>query len=106
MDLAAVVVLVTVPENFDAAAMARTLVDERLAACVNVLPVMASTYRWEDRIEEAAERQIVIKTARGIVNLLQERVHELHPYDVPEFLVIDVAGGSDGYLSWLRDAVS
>jgi periplasmic divalent cation tolerance protein len=106
MDLSAVIVLVTVPESFDAGAMARTLVEERLAACVNVLPAMTSVYRWEDQVEEATERQIVIKTARDSVSLLQERVHDLHPYDVPEFLVIDVAGGADRYLSWLRDAVS
>jgi periplasmic divalent cation tolerance protein len=106
MDQSVVIVLVTVPENFDAAAMARTLVEERLAACVNVLPPMTSVYRWEGQVEDATERQVVIKTARGILHLLQERLHDLHPYDVPEFLVLDVADGSDRYLSWLRDAVS
>ena len=106
MDMGAVVVLVTVPETADAAAMARTLVEERLAACVSILPDMTSIYRWEGNVEEATERQMVIKTSRGMVGVLQERLHDLHPYDVPEFLVIDVAGGSERYLSWLRDAVS
>lgn len=106
MDLAAVVVLVTVPDTFDAAAMARTLVEERLAACVNILPEMTSVYRWEGQVEDATERQMVIKTARGVVSLLQERILELHPYDVPEFVVIDISGGSDRYLEWLRDSVS
>jgi periplasmic divalent cation tolerance protein len=106
MEAAAVIVLTTVPEDLDAAALARTLVEERLAACVNILPPMTSVYRWEGRVEEAAEQQLVIKTTSGAVSALQERLADLHPYDVPELLVLPVTGGSDSYLSWLRAAVA
>lgn len=106
MDAAAVIVLTTVPENLDAAAMARVLVEERLAACVNILPPMMSVYRWDGQVEEAAERQLVIKTIEGTVDALRERLSGLHPYDVPEFLVLPVTDGADSYLSWLRAAVT
>lgn len=99
-----VIVLCTFPAEGDAAALARTLVDERLAACVNVLPAMQSIYRWEGAVEEAAERQLVIKTTAARVEALQARLHALHPYDVPEFLVLPVTGGSEGYLRWLSSS--
>jgi periplasmic divalent cation tolerance protein len=96
-----VIVLTTFPADGDAAALARTLVDERLAACVNVLPPMQSIYRWEGQVEAATERQLVIKTTAARVEELKARLDSLHPYDVPEFLVLPVSGGSDGYLRWL-----
>jgi periplasmic divalent cation tolerance protein len=102
----AVLVLTTVPDGLDAEALARTLVEERLAACVNILPAMASVYRWDGRVEQAVERQLVIKTSLERVATLRPRLLDLHPYDVPEFLVVGVAGGSEAYLSWLRSAVS
>jgi periplasmic divalent cation tolerance protein len=102
---AAVIVLTTWPAKNDPAAMARTLVGERLAACVNVLPEMQSTYRWKDDIEVAGERQIVIKTTETRVTELEARLQALHPYEVPEFLVVAVTSGSDSYLTWLRNAV-
>ena len=100
-----VVVLTTLPGDADADAFARTLVDERLAACVNVLPPMQSTYRWKGSVETAAERQLLIKTRAAGVAALEQRVRELHPYDVPEFLVIPVNGGSAAYLAWLNESV-
>ena len=102
---APVIVLTTLGADADADALARTLVDERLAACVNVLPLMTSHYRWKDAVEQAGERQLIIKTTAGRVDALRARLIQLHPYEVPEFLVIDVAGGSKGYLQWLRDSV-
>jgi len=101
----AVIVLTTVPEDLDASALARTLVGERLAACVNLLPVMMSIYRWEGKVEESRERQLVIKTSAERVERLRERLAELHPYDVPEFLVVAVADGDARYLAWLADSV-
>ena len=100
-----VVVLTTLPGDADADAFARTLVDQRLAACVNVLPPMQSTYRWKGSVETAAERQLLIKTRAAGVAALEQRVRELHPYDVPEFLVIPVNGGSAAYLAWLNESV-
>jgi len=97
----AVIVLTTVGATFDATQLAQTLVDEHLAACVNVLPPMQSIYRWQGQVHVDDERQLVIKTSSDRVEALQLRVRALHPYELPEFLVIDVAGGSQPYLAWL-----
>lgn len=97
------IVLTTLSADADAAALARTLVDERLAACVNVLPVMTSIYRWQGNVEQDREQQIVIKTMSDRVAALQARLRELHPYELPEFLVLD-AGGSEAYLAWVGES--
>lgn len=99
-----VLVFTTFPGDGDAAAFARSLVDERLAACVNMLPVMDSVYRWEGRVETESERQLIIKTTRGRTAALWERVRELHPYEVPEFVVIPILDGNEAYLRWLAAA--
>ena len=96
-----VVVMTTLPADADCAAFARTLVEERLAACVNLLPPMESVYRWEGRVERESERQLVMKTSRERVVALWDRVRELHPYEVPEFLVLSVVDGNDAYLRWV-----
>lgn len=101
-----VIALTTLPADADAAEFARTLVDERLAACVNLLPVMESVYRWEGKIEFEAERQIVIKTSRDRVVDLWDRVRELHPYEVPEFVVLAIVDGNEAYLRWIGDSTS
>lgn len=102
----AVIVLTTLGVGTDAVALARALVAERLAACVNVLPVMTSVYRWEGLVEEEQERQLVIKTARNRVDALAARVRLLHPYAVPELLVIQTSDGWEEYLRWIRDSVA
>jgi periplasmic divalent cation tolerance protein len=99
-----VIVLTTFPADGDAMGVARALVDRRLAACVNVLPPMQSVYRWEGRVDEAAERQLVIKTTAARVDELKSAVASLHPYDVPEFVVVPISGGSDAYLRWLVES--
>jgi periplasmic divalent cation tolerance protein len=96
-----VIVLTTFPADGDAETLARKLVDERLAACVSILPPMQSIYRWEGATEQASERQLLIKTATHRVKPLETRLKQLHPYDVPEFVVIPVLEGSGDYLSWL-----
>lgn len=101
-----VVILTTLPVDADAEAFARTLVDERLAACVNLLPPMASIYRWDGRVQQDAERQVVIKTSRARAAALRARVGELHPYEVPEFIVVSIADGSDAYLRWMGEMTS
>jgi periplasmic divalent cation tolerance protein len=100
-----VIVLTTLGAQTDASVFARVLVDERLAACVNVLPPMASTYWWKGAIEEDREQQLVIKTTSDRVAALEARFHELHPYEVPEFLVLAVSEGSPAYLEWLGESV-
>jgi periplasmic divalent cation tolerance protein len=101
-----VVILTTMPAGDDDSStdeLARTLVDERLAACVNVHGPMTSTYRWKGKVERDAERQLVIKTTRDRVAALQARLHELHPYELPEFIILSVDGGSDAYVKWASD---
>lgn len=97
----AVIVLTTWPADRDATILATTLVEERLAACVSLLPEMASTYRWQGAVERASERQAIIKTAAHRVPALLDRLQQLHPYEVPETLVLEVTGGGASYLAWL-----
>src|SRR6478735_3576168 len=93
-----VLVLTTLPVDADAAAFARTLVTERLAACVDPIAPMESVYRGEGDVQREAERQLIMKTARARVDALWQRLRELHPYDVPEFVVLPIVDGSDAYL--------
>lgn len=101
-----VVVLTTLPGDADAAAFCHGLVEARLAACANVLPLMGSIYRWEGEIHHDEERQVVIKTSRARVDALWERVRTLHPYEVPEFVVLPIVDGSDAYLRWIGESTT
>lgn len=102
-----VLVLTTMPAAGDAATVfARTLVEERLVACANLLPPMRSIYRWEGDVQDDEERQVVLKTTSARVPALLDRIRQLHPYDVPEFIVLPVADGSEAYLEWIRGATS
>lgn len=96
------VVLTTWPDDDRAADVARHLVEQRLAACVTRLARHQVTYRWEGAIEQAEEYQWVIKTTRRALGPLWDAVRAAHPYDTPEWLVLDVASGSDAYLQWVR----
>ena len=96
------VVLITAPDAAAAEKLARALVEERLAACVNVLPGVHSFYRWEGSVQDAAELLLVAKTRAERVGALAARVKELHPYDVPEVLELPATGGSQTYLDWVR----
>lgn len=97
-----VLILTTIPEGDLGDTIARTLVEERLAACVNICPPMTSFYRWRGAVEREIERQIVIKTASERVPAVQARLAELHPYELPEFVVLAVADGSTAYLAWVQ----
>jgi len=99
-----VIALTTLPADADVDAFGRALVEERLAACVNVLPEMISIYRWEAKVEKAAERQVIIKTTAARLADLRERIRQLHTYDVPEFLVISILDGSEEYLKWVGES--
>jgi len=99
------VVLVTCGSRAEARKIAQAVVAKRLAACVNVVTApVESVYRWKERIERATEFLLVIKTTSGRLKRLEEEVARLHSYDVPEFLVVGVSGGSRKYLKWLREA--
>ena len=98
------IVLTTMPDDARAAGLARALVEERLASCVNIHGSMQSVYRWKGAVEVDAERQLIIKTTSGRVADLERRIRDLHPYELPEFVVLLAAGGA-GYLSWVKDSV-
>ena len=97
----AILVLTTVPSAEAGERIARALVDARLAACVNVLPPMVSVYRWKGEVQQETEHQLVIKTERARLAALEEHIAQLHPYDLPELLVLDVEDGDPAYLSWV-----
>ncbi len=99
------VVLVTTPSEGLALEIGRTLVDERLAACVSVVPGLTSIYQWEGRREETAEALLLIKTRPEGYAALQRRVLELHPYSVPEVLGLPVAEGAPAYVQWVRESI-
>jgi periplasmic divalent cation tolerance protein len=98
------IALTTIDDDGDPDALARQLVAERLAACVTVGAPATSHYRWKGTIERAVERQLLIKTTVDRLPALRRRLLELHRYELPEFLVLAVAEGSDAYLAWITDA--
>jgi len=100
----AIEVHITAPDREQAATMARALVDERLAACVNIVDGVHSVYRWEQKVEESAEVLCLVKTRPDLLEALTARVQALHPYDVPEILAFEVADGSPAYLAWLEES--
>ena len=101
----AVVVLVTAPSAEEAARIARALVEEGLCACGSVVPGVRSIYRWEGKVQDDAEALLVLKTERRLVAALKARLPELHPYQVPELLVLPVEDGLAAYLEWVGASV-
>ena len=102
---AARLVLVTTPNADVARVLARTLVEERHAACGNVVPGLTSIYRWQGAVEEASEALLILKTSADRLGALSTRVTELHPYDVPEVLALGIEAGNQPYLNWLGDCL-
>src|SRR4051812_45263050 len=98
-----IIVLTTMPDDERAEQLARTLVDERLAACVHVHAPVTSIYRWKDAVEREAERPMVFKASRARLSELSRRLHALHPYEVPEFVVL-TGEAADDYGRWVNDA--
>ncbi|MEO8553879.1 MAG: divalent-cation tolerance protein CutA [Kofleriaceae bacterium] len=104
--MSVVVVFSTFPGPAQAADIARVLVDERLCACVNLVPAVRSIYRWQDAVHDETETLAMIKTTAERVAALQARLAELHPYDVPEVIVVPVTGGHAPYLAWVTGETS
>ena len=100
-----VLVLTTVGADADARVLARALVEARVAACVNIVERVHSTYRWEGRVEEDAEQLLIIKTSDERVPALREELFARHPYAVPEFVVVPIGETSEAYGAWLLGAV-
>jgi len=99
-----VVVLVTTPSAEAADRIARPLVDERLAACVNVVGPIRSLYRWDGAVQEDTEHLLIVKTRRALLDRVDARVRALHEYEVPEVVALPVSGGSAAYLAWILGA--
>lgn len=95
------VVLSTAPSLEVAESLVSALVSERLAACGNIVPGVTSIYRWQGTVQRDAEVLVVLKTVASCVHRMMERLVELHPYDVPEALVLPVEAGSAAYLEWV-----
>jgi periplasmic divalent cation tolerance protein len=106
MDAEHVVALSTAPSADKAAEIARALVEERLAACVNVVPAVRSFYRWQGELCDDAEALCVIKTRADRVEALRARLVALHPYEVPELVVLPIVGGHAPYLSWIDSSLA
>lgn len=96
----------TFPDEETAAKIVRVLVDERLIACANLTPNARSIYRWKDAIEDQRETIALMKTRKQDWAALLSRIHELHPYDVPEVVAVRMAAGAPKYLEWLDAALS
>lgn len=94
-------VLVNVPDESVAHAMARSLVEQRLAACVNLLPPVRSLYQWQGKIEEATEVTMLIKTTQARYTELEAAIRTSHPYDVPEIIALPITAGLPEYLGWV-----
>ena len=99
------IVLSTCADREQAERIAHRLVEQQVAACVNILPGVQSIYHWQGKVETAAEVLMVIKTSADLVPEVELTIASLHSYDVPEFLVLPVFGGSHAYLAWLRDSL-
>lgn len=95
----------TAPDAATAERLARLLVEERLAACVQVVPGIRSWYRWEGRVAHDAEHLLLVKSTAAQVDAIGARVRAEHPYDTPEVLVVPVVGADSRYSSWLRESV-
>lgn len=95
--------LCTCPDAASAATIAETLVDERLAACVSQLPGLRSVYRWQGRVEQAAEVLLLIKTTDDRFEALTARLRALHPYELPELIAVEAIGGLAPYLHWVAE---
>ena len=101
-----IIALSSCPDEAVARAIAHALVSERLAACVNRLPAATSTYFWDGRLQDEAEILLIIKTTAARLAELQSRLKALHPYELPELVVLPVGGGNEPYLAWVRSGVA
>ena len=98
-------VLSTAGSQEEAQRIARTLVEEKLAACVNIVPGIESHYRWKDRVESAQEWLLIVKTTASISMIVRDRIKELHSYELPDAIEVPISAGSDEYLNWIDEAV-
>jgi periplasmic divalent cation tolerance protein len=101
-----VVCLTTVATKRQAEKIARGLLEKRLVACINIIPGALSFYHWNKKLCRDSELILILKTTRSKVSALEKELHRLHPYELPEWIVLPTTGGSRRYLKWLRSEVS
>jgi periplasmic divalent cation tolerance protein len=99
------IVLTTTANADEAARLGRTLVEERLAACATLIPAVQSIYRWKGEVESSTETLLLLKTGPDQLAALESRLHELHSYETPEFLVLKVDAANQPYLDWLESCL-
>ena len=97
------IVLTTAGSPQEAEKIARALVERRLAACVNIVPQIQSVYRWKDKIEHETEWLLIIKTKTNLFESVADAIKELHSYELPECVMLEVSSGSERYLDWIRE---
>jgi len=100
------IVLTTAANSEEASRVGRTLVEEKLVACATLIPAIESIYGWKGNIESSVESMLLLKTNAARLRALEARLHELHSYETPEFLVLPVEGGSHSYLEWMNHCLS
>lgn len=105
MNNGARIVLTTAGSQEEARKIACALVERKLAACVNIAPQVESVYRWQDKVESAAEWLLIVKTQASAFERVRDAIKELHSYDLPECVMLEVSGGSEGYLDWIAENV-
>jgi periplasmic divalent cation tolerance protein len=101
-----ILVYVTAGSPAEGDRLARVLVEERLAACVNRIAPVQSVYRWQGKVEQSEEELLIVKTRKTLFAALESRVRELHSYSVPEIIAVPIVDGSEGYLRWLGEQLS
>lgn len=101
-----IVIFTTVNKEEEADKIAKKLVEERLAACVTVLPLGSSYYWWKGKVENEREHVLVIKTKKDMYKNIEERLRDLHPYEVPEIIALAIVKGFKEYLNWISEEVT
>ena len=100
------IVLTTAGSEAEAHSIGRHLLEQRLAACVNIVPQVTSIYRWKDKVEEASEWLLIIKTTEAAFNRVCEAIAKLHSYELPECICLKIEDGSSEYLQWIGESIS
>ncbi|MGC8926449.1 MAG: divalent-cation tolerance protein CutA [Myxococcota bacterium] len=101
----AIIVFVTTPSHSDAADIARTIVSERLAACVNIISGVRSIFYWDEKVQDEQETLMIIKSSEGLFEDLKRRIIMTHPYSVPEIISVEIKEGNQEYLNWIFETV-
>lgn len=96
-----IIIYCTVPSDEVGNMIAEEMVSSRLAACVNMIPRISSIYRWQEKVCHDLENLLIIKSKKSLFDKISLKISEIHPYDVPEIISVDITGGSEPYLAWL-----